>query len=59
MKSVFEILAGLILIIIFSWAITFGGWWQAIKDILQGGILLSLLGLGLVLVFLGISELKG
>ena len=58
MKSIIEILLGLLLILTFVWAVTYTGWWQAVKDVIQGGFLLGILGLGLILIFIGISELR-
>ena len=58
MKSLFEIIIGLLLILLFAWGVTYAGWWQAVKDVLQGSLLLGVLLVGLTLIFLGISELR-
>ena len=58
MKSLFEIIIGLLLILLFAWGVTYVGWWQAVKDVIQGSLLLGVLLVGLTLIFLGISELR-
>jgi len=58
MKSLFEIIIGLLLILLFALGVTYAGWWQAVKDVLQGSLLLGVLLVGLTLIFLGISELR-
>jgi hypothetical protein len=58
MKSLFEIIIGLLLILLFAWGVTYAGWWQGVKDVLQGSLLLGVLLVGLTLIFLGISELR-
>ena len=58
MKSIIEIILGLILILLFTLGVTYVGWWQAVKDIIQGSLLLGILGLGLILIFIGLSELR-
>ncbi len=55
-----EILLGLILIVAaILVAFYFPSWLSAALVVLKGGILWAVLGLGLLFVMLGISELKG
>jgi len=60
-----ELLIGLILIVagILVWAYTLGhGFWDfgtAAWEVLKGGIVWFVIGLGLLFVLLGISDLKG
>lgn len=60
-----ELVIGLILVvgvIVFAWySPLFGGFWNfrhAAWELLKGGIFWALLGIGLLLIVLGISDLK-
>jgi hypothetical protein len=60
MNKWLEILLGLILIVApIVVALSFGNWWNAAITVLEGGILWAVLGIGLLFVLLGISDLKG
>ena len=59
MKGIIEIIIGLLLIVFTIWILfTYQGWWAALKDVLQGGIMLLLLLVGLAVIALGVSDLK-
>jgi len=54
-----KIVFGLLLIIIPIYVgIVFQGWGQAVKDFLQGGVLILVFLIGLVFLLLGLSELR-
>lgn len=62
MKKFIEIVIGLILLLGVSYVFitpNLIGWAQATKDFIQGGIVILVAVIGLALVLLGISELKG
>ena len=59
MKGIIEIIIGLLLIVFTIWILfTYQGWWAALKDVLQGGVMLLLLLVGLAVIALGVSDLK-
>ena len=60
MNKFMEIILGLVLIIAaILVGLSFSSWMDASLSVLKGGILWALLGAGLVLVMLGLSELRG
>lgn len=60
MNKWFEILVGLILIVgAVLISFYFPSWFNAALVVLKGGILWFILGIGLLFVMLGISELRG
>jgi len=60
MNKWLEILVGLILIVaVVLTAFYFPSWLSAALVVLKGGILWFILGIGVLFVMLGISELKG
>ena len=60
MNKWLEILVGLILIVASVLvAFYFPSWFSAALSVLKGGILWFILGIGLLFVMLGISELRG
>lgn len=59
LKNLFKIILGLVLIVLPIWfAVLFPGWGQAAVDLIQGGIVIAIILIGLVLLVLGFSELK-
>ena len=59
MNKWLEILLGLILVLIPIWvAITFSSWGAATIAFLQGGVICFVILIGLLLLMLGISDLK-
>lgn len=60
MNKWFEIFIGLILIVaVVLAAFYYPNWLSAALTVLKGGIMWFVLGIGLLFVMLGISELKG
>ena len=60
MNKWLEILLGLILVVgAILVAFCFTSWFAAALMVLKGGLLWALLGLGLLFILLGISDLKG
>lgn len=61
MNKLISILFGLILLIvaIYAWGLNWAGFGEAAVMFLQGGIIWLVLGIGFLLVFLGISDLRG
>lgn len=61
MNKWLELLLGLILIIVpIGLALgTWPTWWTSALTVLTGGIFWALVGLGVLLVLLGIADLKG
>ena len=60
MNKIISILAGLVLLVvaIYAWGVNLVGFGDAAINFLKGGIVWAVLLIGLVLVILGISELK-
>ena len=59
MNKFIEIIFGLVLIIApILIALLFSSWMDAALAVLKGGILWAILGAGLVLVMLGLSEMR-
>lgn len=55
-----EILLGLVLIIaVILAAFYFPSFWSASVAVFKGGLMWAVLGVGILLVMLGVSELKG
>jgi len=61
MNKWLSILAGLVLLIapILVAGMNYGGWGMATLQVIKGGIVLGVIMVGLLLLLLGISELKG
>jgi len=58
-NNLIKVIIGLILVIVAVWfAINFSDWGKALIDIIQGGIVLAVILIGLVLIMLGFSDLK-
>ena len=59
MNKLLQILIGLALVLVPIWtALTFPGWGQAAIDLIQGGLIICVTLIGLVLVILGIIGMK-
>ena len=59
LNNLIKVVIGLILVIVAIWfSITFGDWGKALIDIIQGGIILVVIFIGLILMMLGFSDLK-
>ena len=59
MNKWLQLLIGLLLVLIPVWtALTFQGWGQAVIDLIQGGLVIGVALIGIVLVILGISSMK-
>ena len=60
MNKWLELLLGLILVIApIVFVMTHSSWWTAALSVLQGGIFWGVIGIGLLFLLLGISDLKG
>ena len=61
MNKLMSILVGLILLAapIFAWGSNWAGFGDAALQFVQGGLVWILIGIGLILIILGISEIKG
>lgn len=58
-KGLFKLLAGVILVIAALWvAVTYSGWGQATLDLIQGSIILLVVIVGLVILIIGLTDLK-
>ncbi len=58
--SLLKVFVGLILVLVSIWGtVTFKGWGQATIDLIQGGIVLGVIGIGLVFILLGFIDFKG
>ena len=59
LNNLIKVIIGLILLIVAIWfSINFGDWGKALIDIIQGGIILAVIFIGLILIMLGFSDLK-
>tara|TARA_Y100000034_G_C6566388_1_gene245298 strand:+ start:198 stop:386 length:189 start_codon:yes stop_codon:yes gene_type:complete len=59
LNNLIKIVIGLIIVIVAIWfSITFSDWGKALIDIIQGGIVLMVIFIGLILIMLGFSDLK-
>ena len=59
MNKWFEIFGGMIIVILtISLAFTFGSWGQAALNLIKGGIVCILILVGILLLIVGISDLK-
>lgn len=63
MKQIIEIIFGLLLLIAVVWFLMFSatqgwGWIEATLSFLKGGVVILVALIGLLLIFLGFSELK-
>jgi hypothetical protein len=59
LSNLVKVIIGLIILVVAIWfSITFSGWGRALIDLLQGGIVLVVLFIGLILIMLGFSDLK-
>jgi hypothetical protein len=60
MNKWIELLLGLILVIvaIYAWGVNFWGMGTAALEVLKGGIVWAVLGIGALFILLGISDLK-
>ena len=60
-SNLFKVVFGVLLIIVAIWFITTpsgSGWGMATWNLIQGGIVLSVILIGLVLLLVGFSDLK-
>ena len=59
LNNLIKVIIGLILVVVAIWfSITFGDWGKALIDVIQGGIVLFVILVGLILIMLGFSDLK-
>ena len=59
LNNLIKVIIGLILLVIAVWfSINFSDWGKALIDIIQGGIVLVVIFIGLILIILGFSDLK-
>lgn len=59
LKSLVKIIIGILLVIIALFvAIKYGSWGRATIDLIQGGIILTIIFVGLIFFMLGITDLK-
>jgi len=57
--NLFKIIGGIILLVFTLWiGIMAGSWGRAALDVVKGGILLMIVFIGLILIFVGLSDLK-
>lgn len=59
MKGLLQIVIALLLWVVTFYLLTVPNWLKATISVLRGGIVFGLFFIGLGLLFLGISELKG
>ncbi|MBS3153004.1 hypothetical protein J4426_00355 [Candidatus Woesearchaeota archaeon] len=58
-KGLFKLLIGIILVIASLWiAVTYNGWGQATLNLIQGSIILLVILIGLVILVIGLTDLK-
>mgnify|MGYP001610403920 CR=1 FL=1 len=58
-SNLFKIIGGIVLILITVWiGIVARSWGRATLDVVKGGVLITVILIGLVLIFLGLSDLK-
>jgi len=58
-KNLAKIIVGILLVIIALWiAINYSDWGKATIDLLQGGIILAIIFIGIIFFMLGITDLK-
>ena len=58
-RTLFKVVLGLILILVPIYvALTYSGWGRATISFIQGGIIIFVILIGLIIVLLGLSELK-
>jgi hypothetical protein len=59
LNNLIKVIIGLILVIVAVWfSINFTSWGRATINLIQGGIVLMVIFIGLVLILLGFSDLK-
>jgi len=58
LNNFFKIIVGLIFAILALMLVTYNSWLAATIVLVKGGIVLTIVLIGLVLIFLGITELK-
>lgn len=59
LNNLIKVIIGLILVVVAIWfSIRFGDWGKALIDMIQGGIILVVIFIGLILIMLGFSDLK-
>ena len=59
MNKIFELLIGLILVVVPLWvALTQTSWGAATITVLKGGVIICVIAIGLLFLLLGISDLK-
>jgi len=62
MNKIFELLIGLILVVVPLWAAInesfLAGWGAATITVLKGGVIICVVAIGLLFLLLGISDLK-
>lgn len=59
LNNLIKVIIGLILLIMAIWfSIHFGNWGRALISLIQGGIVMVVLFIGLILIMLGFSDLK-
>ena len=57
--NLFKIIGGVALILITLWiGIVAKSWGRAVIDLVKGGILITVILIGLVLIFIGLSDLR-
>ena len=59
LNNLIKVIIGLILVIVSIWfSINFSNWGKALIDVIQGGIVLIFILIGLILMLLGFSDTK-
>tara|TARA_Y100000034_G_C6521465_1_gene224432 strand:- start:236 stop:424 length:189 start_codon:yes stop_codon:yes gene_type:complete len=59
LNNLVKVIVGLMLLVVAIWfSIHFSGWGKALIDLIQGGIVLMVIFIGLILIMLGFSDLK-
>ena len=59
MKGIFQIILGLLFIVLALIALTYNSWLVATINLVQGGIVIFLILIGIVTILLGFAEVKG
>jgi len=59
LNNLIKVIIGLILVVVAVWfSINFSDWGEALINIIQGGVVLMVIFIGLILIILGFSDLK-
>ncbi|MAG47851.1 hypothetical protein CL617_04555 [archaeon] len=58
-NNLFKIIVGIILLIIVGWiGIVASSWGRAVIELVKGGLLISVILIGLLMIFVGLSDMR-